>query len=130
MKVTKQAKRDAKSLFRSCRVDGLLDEGRARQAVLAVAAKRPRGYLSVLVHFARLVKLDNERRSARVESALPLNGAQQAQVTEKLTRRYGPGLNISYSHNPALLGGVRIRVGCDVFDASVQARLQSLAEAF
>jgi len=45
-------------------------------------------------------------------------------------RRYGPGLNISYSHNSALLGGVRIRIGSDVFDSSVQARLQNLAESF
>jgi F-type H+-transporting ATPase subunit delta len=130
MKTSKQARRDAKALFRSCRVNGLLDDARARQAVLAVSAQKPRGYLGILTHFGRLVKLDVERRTARVESAVPLSAAQQSHVASNLARRYGPGLNISYSHNSALLGGVRIRIGSDVFDSSVQARLQNLAESF
>jgi F-type H+-transporting ATPase subunit delta len=39
-------------------------------------------------------------------------------------------LNISFVQNPALLGGLRIRVGSDVYDGSVRARLESLREAF
>jgi F-type H+-transporting ATPase subunit delta len=51
-------------------------------------------------------------------------------VTNKLSRIYGQGLNISFAQNPALLGGLRIKVGSDVYDGSVEARLQSLAESF
>ena len=130
MKSSKQARRDAKALFRSCRVNGLLDENRARQAVLAVLGKKPRGYVSILAHFQRLLKLDLERRAARVESAVPLTAAQQAQVSSNLARRYGQGLNVNYTQNPALLGGMRIKVGSDVYDGTVQARLNALADSF
>jgi F-type H+-transporting ATPase subunit delta len=130
MKINKQARRDAKQLFQSCRVNGLVDEGKARQAVQQVAAQKPRGCLAILAYFERLMRLELERRTARVESAVPLSAEQQGALRENLTRRYGSGLNIAFGQNPALLGGVRIKVGSDVFDASVQSRLQALAENF
>ena len=72
MKISKQARRDGKALFNTCRVNGVLDENRVRQAVKAVVAEKPRGYVATLSHFQRLVKLDIERRTAKVESAAPL----------------------------------------------------------
>ena len=130
MKISKQARRDAKQLFRSCFTNGAVDENRVRQTVQAVIAQKPRGYFAILSQFARLVKLDQDRRAARVESTVPLSPDQQAAVQRDLGRKYGPGLNISYSTNPALLGGLRIQVGSDVYDGSVRARLESLREAF
>lgn len=130
MKISKQARRDAKELFRSCLVQGLLDDQRARQAVQQVLQAKPRGYLAVLSHFHRLVKLDVQRRTARIESAVPLPADLQAQVQASLGRVYGAGLDVSFAQNSALIGGMRIKVGCDVFDGSVQARLASLEESF
>jgi len=130
MKTSKQARRDAKQLFRSCRPNGLLDDAKVRQTVLLVISRKPRGYVAILSHFQRLVKLDIDRRAARVESAVPLSAAQQAAVHSNLVRRYGTGLNIAYGQNPALLGGLRIKVGSDVYDGSVQGRLTALQESF
>ena len=130
MKISKQARRDAKHLLASCRVNGLLEDGKVRQAVQLVVARKPRGYAAILSHFHRLVKLDIERRTARVESAVPLTAEQETQVRNNLTHRYGPGLNIAYGLNPALLGGLRIKVGSDVYDGSVHARLTALQESF
>src|SRR5437868_4672590 len=128
MKISKQAKREAKELFRSCLTDGLLDEGRVRNAVQRVLQTRPRGYLAILSHFQRLVKLDLERRTGRVESASPLSPDLQSRVHSDLARVYGPGLNLSFAPNPALIGGMRIKVGSDVYDGTVQARLAALQE--
>src|SRR5438105_11593646 len=122
MKISKQSRRDAKQLFRSCVKDGLLDENRARLVVKRVLETKPRGYLAMLSHFERLLKLDFERRSAKVESAVPLPADLQASVQTSLTRLYGAGLNFSFAPNPALIGGLRIKVGSDVYDGSVQAR--------
>lgn len=130
MKISKQARRGAKELFRSSIVNGVLDENRARQAVSKVAELKPRGYIEILSHFQRLVKLEIERRTAKVESAVALSPETQADVKNRLARIYGQGLNISFAQNPALLGGLRIKVGSDVYDGSVQARLESLAESF
>jgi F-type H+-transporting ATPase subunit delta len=130
MKVSKQARRGAKELFRSCLVDGLLDESRVRQAVQQVVETKPRGYLAILTHFERLVALDLERRSARIESAVPLPADLQGSVRDSLSRAYGPGLNFAFAQNESLIGGMRIRVGSDVYDGSIQAKLALLQASF
>jgi F-type H+-transporting ATPase subunit delta len=130
MKISKQARREAKELFRSCVAEGFLDENRVRQVVQRVLAAKPRGYLAILSHFERLVRLDVQRRSALIESATPLSPSLQEALKTGLTRRYGPGLSISFSQQPALIGGLRIQVGSDVYDGSVQGRLEALQESF
>ena len=126
MKITKQARRDAKQLFRSCVASGVLDENRVRQIVAHVIAQKPRGYLAILSHFQRLLKLELERRTAVVESPAPLSAEQQSGVVSQLGQLYGSGLNISFAQDPSLIGGLRIKVGSDVFDGSVKARLAAL----
>jgi F-type H+-transporting ATPase subunit delta len=130
MKITKLARREAKDLFRICVVAGLLEENRVRQAVQQVIQAKPRGYVAILTHFLRLVKLDLERRTAQVESATPLSPDLQTQIQTSLARSYGKGLNISFAQNPELIGGMRIKVGSDVYDGSVQGRLAELQESF
>jgi F-type H+-transporting ATPase subunit delta len=130
MRTSKQARREAKSLFRSCLVSGLLDENRVRQAVKQVLAAKPRGYIAMLSHFLRLLKLEVARRAARIESATPLTRELQTSVQASLGRVYGPGLSVSFAPNPSLIGGMRIKVGSDVYDGSVRARLAALQESF
>ena len=72
MKRTRQARRDAKHLYRLCVVNGLLDEARVHQVVQRISASRTRTRLPILAQLRRLVKLDIDRRTARVESAEPL----------------------------------------------------------
>ena len=130
MKISKQARRDARQLFRAATPDGALDENRVRTAVRVVTEQKPRGYVAILSHFLRLVKLEIARRTARVESAAALPPQTQTQVQAELTRRYGAGLNFVFTQNPALLGGMRIQVGGDVYDGSVESRLRALQESF
>lgn len=128
MKISKQSRRDAKQLFRAAQVNGVLDEGKARQVIDELLAQKPRGYLGAIGHFQRLLKLDFERRSARVETVIPLEPASQEKVKAALTQRYGQGLNFTFSQNPALIGGMRIKVGSDVYDGSIQSRLAQLQD--
>jgi len=128
MKISKQSRREAKGLFRATQVNGVLDENKVRQVVDEMIRVKPRGFESTLSHFQRLVKLDIERRSARVESVVLLDEAQQNSVKSVLTRRYGAGLSFSFEQNPSLIGGMRIKVGSDVFDGSIQSRLAQLQE--
>lgn len=130
MKLSKQARRQAKELFRAAFVSGVMDEAKVREIVQKMIQARPRGYIAILEHFQRLVKLEQDRRAARVESAVPLTPEQQAGVSSSLTRIYGRGLNISFEENPALIGGLRVRVGSDVYDGSVKARLEQLETSF
>jgi len=43
---------------------------------------------------------------------------------------YGAGLNVTFAQNPALIGGMRVKVGSDVYDGSVSGRLAALQEGF
>ncbi|MEQ2008207.1 MAG: F0F1 ATP synthase subunit delta [Limisphaerales bacterium] len=126
MKVSKQARRDGKTLFNACCVSGILDEAKLRQTVTLVIAQKPRGYVSTLTHLQRLVKLDIARRTARVENAVESTPAQRAAIEAALTQKYGPGMNVTYSVNPALLGGVKVKAGSDIYDGSVAGRLAAL----
>lgn len=130
MKISKQSRRDAKQLFRSCLSNGALDETRVRQAVQAVLTRKPRGFMGILNQLQRLVKLDIDRRTARVESATALSPEQQAGLRSNLSRKYGPNLELTFTQNAALIGGMRVQVGSDVYDGSVRARLESLREEF
>ena len=130
MKISKQAQRDARQLFRDCQVNNLLDENRVRQTISLLSEKKPRGYVEILSRLHRLVKLDLERRAARVESALPLPADLQNDVANNIKKIYGDGVNIVFGQNPALLGGLRIQVGSDLYDGSVQTKLNQLAQSF
>jgi F-type H+-transporting ATPase subunit delta len=130
MKITKRAKREAKHLVRFCRVNDLLDEQRVRRVVQHLLAAGRRNCPAILAHFRRLVKLDLARHTATIESATPLPADLQAAVEAGLARRYGPGLATAFAHRPALIGGMRIRVGNDVYDGSVRAGLEELERRF
>jgi F-type H+-transporting ATPase subunit delta len=82
--------------------------------------------LAVLSDLQRLVRLDRERHTAVVESAMSLSDDVREDVKAGLARIYGIGLETSFEHNPALIGGMRIRVGSDVYDGSVRSRLEAL----
>jgi F-type H+-transporting ATPase subunit delta len=128
MKTSKQARRDGKALFSTCKVSGVLDENRVRQAVTQVIARKPRGYVALLSHFLRLVKLEIDRRTARVENAVESSPALMESIKAQIARRYGPGFDVQFWINPELIGGIRVQVGSDVYDGSVRARLNELAE--
>jgi F-type H+-transporting ATPase subunit delta len=130
MKTTRQTLREAKRLFHLCMVDGTLDEQRIRQVVQSVIDSGRPGSLKVLTRFHRLVRIARDARSATIESPSPLPGEVRAQIESDLARLYGQGLVTSYADDPTLLGGVRIRVGSDVFDGSIKARLEDLEERF
>ena len=130
MTTTKQLRREAKQLLRMCRVDGLLDEARVRQAVQKVLEAKRRGSFTLLSHFYRLVKLERSRHTAEVESATSLPAVLQVSILSTLEHLYGMGISTSFALNPALIGGMRIRVGSDVYDGSVRAGLASLQRRF
>jgi F-type H+-transporting ATPase subunit delta len=130
MKTAKQSKREAKQLFRLCLVGQTLDESRVRMVVRRVLESRPRGYLSLLGFFLKLVKLDDSQHTAEIRCAVPLSPGLQARVRARIESVYGPGVTSSFVQEPSLIGGMRIKVGSDVYDGSIQSRLAALATSF
>ena len=130
MKAPKQARQQAEQLFHLCLVEGLLDEERGTQVLQGIVGAKPRGYLGILWHFRRLVEQYRDARAAKVESAKPLPDDMRARIQADLARVYGGGLAVSFSEDAALIGGMRIRVGSDVYDGSVRGRLAALERSF
>jgi F-type H+-transporting ATPase subunit delta len=130
MKVSKTAAAAARRLFGLCQIDGPLDNNKLRTVFTSLAEKKPRDYRAILAALHRLLRLDLEKRKVTVESAIELDAITRQRVFNDLALKYGNDLEVQYLINPALLGGLRIRVGDDVFDGSVQGRLDRLANAF
>ena len=126
MKTTKRVKRGARELFRVCMVDGELNQSRTRDVAGRLAASHRRGALALLSAFERLVRLQLDRRTAIIESATPLGEPVRTGIADRLHRTYGASLATSFNENPGLIGGVRIRVGSDVYDGSIRGRLRAL----
>ena len=130
MKGTKQSRRFAKQLFKNCQVNGRLDADRTQKSVQLLIEQKPRGYFGILQHFHRLVKLDEASRTARVESAVALGQAQQQGIQDSLNQLKGGNVTVEFAENPGLIGGMRVKIGDDVFDGSVRTRLANLSETF
>jgi len=108
--------------------NGRLDQQKVSRMVQTVLSEKPRHYADILTNYQRLVRLEVERRQVVVESATPLNSQISDQILSKLKARYGDDLTAEFRTNPALLGGLRIKVGDDVWDGSVRHRLNTLQE--
>lgn len=101
-----------------------------------------RNFISVLVDNARLgllpeirelfEELKNAREGvveAHIVSAFPLDDAQRSQLVSDLERRFKQRIDATVSIDVGLIGGVKIEVGDQVIDSSVQAKLAAMAAA-
>jgi F-type H+-transporting ATPase subunit delta len=126
MKINKEIRQQSKDLLRASFTDGQLDAGRVSSLVRSLIEKKPRNYLAILDNYKRLLRLEVEKRTATIESADQLAPEVARDVVDKLKQRYGTDVTTQFTMNPELLGGMRIRIGSDVWDSSVRNRLQRL----
>lgn len=73
--------------------------------------------------FARFAAEQRRRSVAQVASAVPLTDTQQARLASLLAGIYGREIQIDLQVDPTVVGGMRIQVGDDLYDATVLARL-------
>lgn len=130
MKSNKEAKRIAKKLFEAALVDGKLDIQVIRKVFSKLGASRPRGYLKIAGELGRLARLEIEKYQAIVDSAIPLDAPTQQRVLADLRSKYGPQVEAEFRIVPELIGGMRIRIGSDVWDGSVKNRIERLETKF
>ena len=130
MITSRQAQRDATDLLRLSLADGALDEGRVREIVQRLTAAATPAALAILSRYERLLRLEVVKHSATVASAAALPDDMRAELEASITRLYGPGIHTTFTEDPALLGGIRITVGSDVYDASIRGRLAALEARF
>ncbi|HEX3420574.1 MAG TPA: F0F1 ATP synthase subunit delta [Candidatus Udaeobacter sp.] len=126
MKLNKEIRQLSRKMLQASFTDGQLDAGRISSLVDSVIKKKPRNYISVLKNYKRLLRLEVEKRQARIETASEVDAAIRSEIVANLKRKYGDDLATDFHVDPRLLGGMRIRVGSDVWDGSVRNRLERL----
>ena len=130
MKSGKDAQRIARQLLKATVKDGVVDAGVVKTVARTLIDKQPRGFLKVLSAYTRLVRLELERTYAVVESAQRLDVPTEKSVEADLQKKYGGKLTVEFREKPGLIGGMRVRVGSDVWDGSVKNRLDRLRNKF
>ena len=99
-------------------------------------------FIAVLAQNGRLAELRNVIRmvrmlalghrgetTAEVTSAHPLNDRQVAELKSKLRTRVGRDVTINAAVDPSLLGGLIVRLGSQMIDASIRTKLNTLSLA-
>ena len=128
MKINNEIRRLSRAMVRASFTDGQLDPGRISSLVDSLIAKKPRHYIEVLKNYKRLLRLELEKRQARIETASEMDPETTSQLAANLKEKYGSDLTTEFLVNPELLGGMRIRVGSDVWDGTVRNRLERLQQ--
>ncbi|WP_308815377.1 F0F1 ATP synthase subunit delta [Sphingomonas sp. GV3] len=138
---------DQSADFKALTASPLVARGAAAKAVLAVADalgvdSTTKNFLGVLAENRRLGALPQIIRAfrqlaarhrgeatAEVTSAHPLSGDQVDALKQQLRQRLGREVAVDLSVDPALLGGLVVRIGSQMIDSSIRTRLNALASA-
>ena len=128
MKLNKEIRQLSRKMLQASFTDGQLDPGRIASLVDSLIAQKPRNYIAVLKNYRRLLRLELEKRQATIETASEVDPAIRSEIMSNLKTKHGNDLAMEFQVDPALLGGMRIRVGSDVWDGSVRNRLQRLEQ--
>jgi F-type H+-transporting ATPase subunit delta len=128
MKINREIRQLSREMLRASFTDGQLDVGRIASLVDSLIARKPRHYVDVLKNYRRLLRLELEKRQAKIETANELDSATSSELVSNLKKRYGSDLTAEFVVNRQLLGGMRIRVGSDVWDGTVRNRLERLQQ--
>ena len=81
----------------------------------------------IVALFTQLRNAHEQVLDAQVSSAYPLSDEQVADIRATLETKYGRKVDVSVMLDPELIGGVSIRIGDEVMDASVRGKLAQLA---
>ena len=76
-----------------------------------------------------LLRRDRGIALAEVRTALPLDDGERAEISERLRELTGDKVEMHETVDPALIGGIAVRIGDQLYDASVRSRLERLRSA-
>lgn len=122
----KQIKAQGKRLLKLCFDDGEFSEERAAAVLQILDKNPPRHHAAVLKAFLRHVQREVANRTAAVEFAGDLTPAALDSIQSKLSSAYGRKITMTKRQNDELIAGVRVRLGCDVYESSIAGTLGEL----
>lgn len=129
MSAQKQAQQLARQLFRLSIVNGELSAERVAGVLEYVEKHCPAHPHAVLSAYHRLVAAEVARGQALIEHAGPISPATVAAIDARMTAKYQRKITTVTKQNDALLAGVRVRIGDDLYESTVAGQLETLAAA-
>jgi F-type H+-transporting ATPase subunit delta len=101
------------------------------KALLEQTVRTPRGRSLDLAaeELSELAAARRDRYVAHVGTPVALTAQQEQRLTDTLSRLYGRQMSLQIELDPALLGGLVVRVGGEVIDGSVSSRLSAAKRA-
>jgi F-type H+-transporting ATPase subunit delta len=125
----KKAQQFARQLFKMSLVDGTVSADRVAGVLSYIEKHRPANPVMVLKAYARLIATELAKSEAVVEHAGAINATTLAAVAAAMSRTYGRTVTATARPNGALLAGLRVQVGDDVYESSVAGQLAALSAA-
>jgi len=110
-------------------VEGKVDALTQRLLEHAVASQRKRSITHAIDALLELAARRRGRWMARVVTAAPLTSEQEARLSDALTEMYGRSITIRVAVDPRVRGGLVVRIGDEVIDGSVAARIAQIRTA-
>jgi F-type H+-transporting ATPase subunit delta len=95
---------------------------------LLVDKRRIETLVHINTEFDRLVRDHLNVALATATSAVPLTAKETKELTTSLEARTGKKIELKTETDPALLGGILVRIGDTVYDGSVRGKLDRLRE--
>ena len=105
-----------------------LDTRVARLLHLIVERRRLEILDDLINAYRKMLDAKNNIVRAVVSSATPLSEAQQQEVGEKLEKSLGQRVVMEVEEDPALIGGLIVRIGSTVYDGSLLQQLAGFKE--
>jgi F-type H+-transporting ATPase subunit delta len=113
-------------------IDKLLDDRVRPQAKSLVHLLGRRGRIDLLPQISseydRLLRRSRGIETAVVTSAIPLTKPETEAVRDRVRKMTGAEVELESVIDPSLIGGLTVRVGDQLLDASVRGRLERLRE--
>jgi F-type H+-transporting ATPase subunit delta len=94
--------------------------------LLMIRRGRPRAIPRMVEHFATLLRRERGVSLAEVRTALELDNQQRTAVLDRLHELTGDEIEINEVVDESLIGGITVRIGDRLYDASVRSRLERL----
>jgi F-type H+-transporting ATPase subunit delta len=129
MHPSKQSRQFARQLYHLSLLDGQISAERVDGVLAYLAAHPPRQVLNVLKYYRHLVARQLARNNAIVEHSGAVSGDLLQGIAAALTRKYQRPVAATALPNPALIAGLRIRLGDDIYESSIAGQLATLAPA-
>jgi len=122
-----QIQQIARQLFKLSLVDGRLSSEQVAGVLGYVEKTQGSNAVAILKAYQRLIATEVAKGVAVIEHSGPVSEATLASIAASLSQRYSRPVTTTTKAAPALLAGLRVRIGDDVYESSVSGQLATLS---